>query len=122
MDGSVLDVPKPLRWLIVQLFILPRKDRNNPQKPTRRSGQMKVSPLIVTSKLQQKALQDKLDMPVELGMRYGKPSTEDALDSLVQQGVEDLFVIPLYPHYAMSSYETAVIYLNQFIKEKALNP
>ncbi len=120
MDGRVLDVPAPLRWLIVHCFILPRRPEQSAEA-YQTIWTDEGSPLIVTSKQQQKALQDKLDMPVELGMRYGNPSTEAALDSLVRQGIEDLFVIPLYPHYAMSSYETAVIYLNQFIKKKRLS-
>ena len=51
-------------------------------------------------------------------MRYGNPSTEAAIDELINKGVDDLFIIPLYPHYAMSSYETAVVYLNKILKKK----
>jgi len=57
-------------------------------------------------------------MPVELGMRYGSPSTPDALRQLLQQGVDDLFIIPMYPHYAMSSYETAVVHLMAAVREQ----
>lgn len=119
MDGRVLDLPKPLRWLIVNCFILPKRPEQSAEA-YETIWTDEGSPLIVTSKLQQKALQAKLDIPVGLGMRYGNPSTEDALDSLVKQGVDDLFIIPLYPHYAMSSYETAVVHLNQLIKKKRL--
>jgi ferrochelatase len=54
-------------------------------------------------------------------MRYGNPSTEAAIDELIQKGVDDLFIIPLYPHYAMSSYETAVVYLNKILKKKKVS-
>jgi ferrochelatase len=51
-------------------------------------------------------------------MRYGNPSTPDALKRLLDQGVDDLFIIPMYPHYAMSSYETAVVALMDAVKEQ----
>ena len=52
-------------------------------------------------------------------MRYGNPSTESALLSLLEQGVDDLFIIPMYPHYAMSSYETAVVQLMNCVRTHA---
>lgn len=117
MDGRVLDIPYLVRWLIVHCFILPRR----PQQSAEAYESIwtdQGSPLIVTSKRQQAALQARLDIPVSLGMRYGNPTTESALDELIEQGVDDLFIIPLYPHYAMSSYETAVVYLNKLIRRK----
>jgi ferrochelatase len=52
---------------------------------------------------------DKLvSVPVELAMRYQNPSIPAALRSLASQGVDDLLLIPLFPHFAMSSFETAV--------------
>ncbi len=120
MDSRVIDQPAILRWLIVHCFVLPKRPEQSAEAyATVWTDQ--GSPLIVTSIKQQKALQAKLDIPVELGMRYGNPSTEKALESLIAQGVDDLFIIPLYPHYAMSSYETAVVYLNKIIKKKQLS-
>ena len=120
MDGRVLDIPFLLRWLIVHCFILPRR----PQQSAEAYENVwtdEGSPLIVTSLKQQKALQEKLDIPVALGMRYGNPTTEAAIDELIDKGVDDLFIIPLYPHYAMSSYETAVVYLNNILKKKKVS-
>ena len=120
MDGRVLDIPFLIRWLIVHCFILPRRPQQSAeayQSVWTDNG----SPLIVTSLKQQKALQAKLDIPVALGMRYGNPSTEAAIDELINKGVDDLFIIPLYPHYAMSSYETAGVYLNKILKKKKVS-
>jgi ferrochelatase len=49
-------------------------------------------------------------MPVSVGlaMRYQNPSIESALRQLAGRGVDELTVVPLFPHYAMSSFETAV--------------
>jgi ferrochelatase len=65
--------------------------------------------LILSSRRVQAALQSRLPAPVELAMRYQSPSIPDAVARLVQQGVDELLVIPLFPHYAMSSFETAVV-------------
>ncbi len=48
-------------------------------------------------------------MPVALGMRYGSMTTKKALQELKDQGVDEVLLVPLYPHYAMSSYETVVV-------------
>jgi len=48
-------------------------------------------------------------------MRYGNPAPKRAYDNLLKKihGLEEVVLMPLYPHYAMSSYETAV----EFMKE-----
>ncbi|WP_445497809.1 ferrochelatase [Photorhabdus sp. SF281] len=62
------------------------------------------SPLLVYSRRQHKLLAEKLaDIPVELGMSYGSPSLEQAIDNLLKQGVEQLVVLPLYPQYSCST-------------------
>jgi ferrochelatase len=56
----------------------------------------------------QALLQERLDIPVALAMRYQSPSVTKAILELREQHVRDLLVIPMFPHYAMSSFETAV--------------
>jgi len=50
---------------------------------------------------------------VELAMRYQKPSIVSAMQNLARQGVDDLLLIPMFPHYAMSSFESAVVRVNE---------
>ena len=50
-------------------------------------------------------------------MRYGSPSTEGALQELLDQGVDDVLIVPMYPHYAMSSYETAVVHMMESVRK-----
>ena len=61
------------------------------------------SPLMVYSKQQRAALAEKTDMPVELGMSYGNPSLEHAVNALLEQGVTRLIVLPLYPQFSSST-------------------
>ena len=117
MDGRVLDAPFPVRWFIVNCLILPTRPRESAEA-YESIWEEDGSPLINISRKQQAALAERLDIPVELGMRYGSPTTAGALENLLNQGVEDLFIIPMYPHYAMSSYETAVVSLMAAVREQ----
>ncbi|TCV31530.1 ferrochelatase [Vibrio crassostreae] len=58
------------------------------------------SPLLVYSQRQAEKLQKKLEMPVALGMTYGNPSIKTGVEQLMDQGVEDIIVLPLYPQYS----------------------
>jgi len=49
------------------------------------------------------------ELPVALGMRYGSMSIKEGLQELKDQNVDEVLLVPLYPHYAMSSYETVVV-------------
>ncbi len=106
MDGRVIDVPWPLRRLIVGLILInrPKESGHAYQSIWLPQG----SPLVVTSVGLQKKLQARVSVPVELAMRYQNPTIESAIKRLADKGVDDLFLIPLFPHYAMSSYESAV--------------
>ena len=117
MDGRVLDAPFAIRWFLVNCLILPTRPRESAEA-YEEIWQEDGSPLVITSRKQQEALATKLDIPVELGMRYGNTSTPAALKRLLDQGVDNLFIIPMYPHYAMSSYETAVVALMDAVSEQ----
>ena len=107
MDGRVLDVNWLLRLCIVNFAILPSRPKQSAEayhKIWTPAG----SPLVVTSRNVQVKLQRRVPVPVELAMRYQNPSIPQAVRSLEQKGVDEVLLIPLFPHYAMSSFETAV--------------
>jgi len=107
MDGRVIDVAWPLRRFIVGMILInrPKESAHAYEKIWTKDG----SPLVVTSKRVHAALQARVSIPVELAMRYQNPSIESAVQRLARKGVTDLLLIPLFPHYAMSSFETAVV-------------
>lgn len=107
MDGRVLDVSWPVRFGIVNFAILPSRPKQSAHA-YQSIWTPEGSPLIVISQHVQQRLQAKLTIPVELAMRYQSPSIPDALRQLASRGVDNLLLIPLFPHYAMSSFETAV--------------
>jgi protoporphyrin/coproporphyrin ferrochelatase len=108
MDPRVIDIPFVLRWLLVHALILPRRPRQSAEA-YHTIWTPAGSPLVVTSREVQGALQQRVAPRVELAMRYRNPSIASALMKLRDAGVRDLLLIPLFPHYAMSSFETAVV-------------
>jgi protoporphyrin/coproporphyrin ferrochelatase len=118
MDGRVLDAPWPVRFGIVYFAILPFRPKQSAhayQCIWTREG----SPLIVTSQRVREQLQQRVPVPVELAMRYQEPSIPKAVAALASRGVDELLLIPLFPHYAMSSYETAVVRVKEVAAQLA---
>jgi ferrochelatase len=118
MDGRVLDVNWLVRFCVVNFAILPTRPKQSAEayhKIWTPAG----SPLVVTSRNVQAKLQQRVQVPVELGMRYQNPSIPDAVGSLSQKGAAEVLLIPLFPHYAMSSFETAVERVRQVAAQSA---
>ncbi len=118
MDGRVLDAPYPIRWCIVHLAILPRRPAQSAEA-YKKIWTPEGSPLIVISQKVRAALQARLPVPVELAMRYQNPSIPDAIARLKEKGIEEVLLIPLFPHYAMSSFETAVVRVRKVMADIA---
>lgn len=118
MDGRVIDLPYIRRALLVKGIIVPFRTPKSAEAYST-IWQSEGSPLIIISKQLQKAVQAKLDIPVELAMRYGNPNPKFAYDALhkANPGLEEVIIVPLYPHYAMSSFETAVEYMKYVHKK-----
>ena len=107
MDERVIDYRWFFRALLVKGIILntrPAKSAEAYKTVWTEEG----SPLIVITKQLQKKLQKLVDVPVEIGMRYAQPSIEAGIQKLVDQGVTDIVLFPLYPQYAMSTTETVI--------------
>lgn len=120
MDERVIDLAYWKRSLLVKGIILntrPKKSAAAYKKVWTKEG----SPLIVISQKLTKKVKNLLGpkVPVSLGMRYGNPSIKNTLEELKNQGVTNLFIVPLYPQYAMSTTET----VEEKVKEdlKAMN-
>src|SRR6476469_2153236 len=102
MDPRVLDVNYLVRFCVVNFAILPTRPKQSAhayQSIWTKGG----SPLVVISQNVQEKLQRRINIPVELAMRYQNPSIPEAVDRLVAKGITDVLLIPLFPHYAMSS-------------------
>ena len=115
LDPRVIDIPWPLRQLLVRGAIIPRRARHSAEA-YRSIWTKEGSPLAVSSQKLRKLLAARVEVPVALAMRYGNPSIRDVIGQLATNGIDELFLIPLYPHYAMSSYETVVVRVREVLE------
>jgi len=109
MDERVIDVPYAVRFILINGIIVPFRAPKSAEA-YKSVWTKEGSPLVSFTKQLQKALQLKVSQPVEVAMRYGNPTPQQAFDNLQKNNpdLEEVLAIPLYPHYAMSSFETAV--------------
>ena len=119
MDPYVVDLPWPLRRLLVSLILIKR-----PAQSAHAYSSIwwpEGSPLIVLSRELQEAIAPHWPHgPVELAMRYGQPSIENALSKLAAQGVKRVTLAPLYPQFADSTTTTAIEEARRVIRERGL--
>lgn len=116
MDERVIDVPLWARNLLVRGIIL------NTRPKASAAAYKKIwweegSPLIVISERLQKKIQKQIDIPVALAMRYGSLTIKKGLQELVDKGVEEVFLMPLYPQFAMATTETILVLAEEIRKE-----
>ncbi|MFT3703754.1 MAG: ferrochelatase [Agriterribacter sp.] len=119
MDERVIDKPYLLRLPLVGGIIVPFRAPKSAEA-YREIWKKEGSPLVVLTKQLQKEVQSHLEEPVEIAMRYGNPTIESAYENLIKKipSLEEVIAVPLYPHYAMSSYETAVEHAKTVHKKK----
>ncbi len=98
-DHRVVDMSRWIWCPVLHGVILPRRSPKVAElyKSIWTEG---GSPLLVYSRSQAKKLEEKLNIPVELGMTYGNPSLLSGIEALTKRGVEKITVLPLYPQYS----------------------
>jgi protoporphyrin/coproporphyrin ferrochelatase len=119
MDAKVIDKPWLLRALLVKGIIVPfRAPKTAEAYKTIWTNE--GSPLMALTRKLQHAVQQQVKTPVTIAMRYGSPSPDAAFQELLKQEpeLEEVLLVPLYPHYAMSSFETAVDYAKEIHRKK----
>lgn len=109
-DPRVVNLPRPIWWLILNLFILPFRPRKSAHA-YRQIWTSQGSPLVLftrqlAEKLAKRYANDNL--LIDYAMRYGKPSLRDRLRHFQKSSVDEIVVIPLYPQY--SSTTTATVF------------
>lgn len=108
MDPFVIDLPWPVRRLLVSLILIkrPAQSAHAYQSIWWPQG----SPLVEISRQLTEAIRPMWSHgPVELAMRYGQPSLESVLRKLAGQGITRVTFAPLYPQFADSTTATALV-------------
>ena len=106
-DPRVVEIPRPLWWLILHLFVLPLRPRKSA------AAYAKIwlpegSPLLVYSnhlslEVSQKLQNKHQGTVVKLAMRYGKPAIKEVLNEMREESVQRLLILPMFPQYSATT-------------------
>jgi ferrochelatase len=112
MDEYVINLPKPFRWFLVNVMIVPRR-KSQSANAYKKVQLAEGSPLLFHTRRLAEKVAEQLDgaddgFVIEYAMRYGNPAIASGLRKLAAKEVSRIIVLPLYPQYAESSVETAV--------------
>ena len=115
-DERVINTSPILRWLLLNLVILPTRPRKSAaayQKIWLEEG----SPLLHHGRGLTEQVAETLgsEFQVELAMRYGSPSIESALSTLLAGGPSQIIVLPLFPQYAIASTGSAIAEISRVL-------
>lgn len=108
LDPRVIELPRITWWLILHLFILPRRPKQS-AKLYRQVWTPEGSPLLLMVRRQAEGVAEILgrelgpNVHTAVGMRYGNPSIGSALRELAEKGCRRILVLPLYPQYAAAT-------------------
>ncbi len=119
-DPRVVEIPRALWWLILHGAVL----RLRPSKSAeayKRVWTEKGSPLLtgsvsITEKIKSCLAEKTAITDVELGMRYGNPSLQSALDGLRSKEVTKIIILPLYPQHAAASTATVFDEISRILR------
>lgn len=126
-DNRVVEIPRPIWWMILHGAILPFRSSQSAAKYAEVWTE-EGSPLLVIARKQADAVREQLTqtMPhpplVALGMRYGQPSIESAFDELTQQGATRILLLPLYPQYSATTTASTFDALASVFKQRRWIP
>ncbi|MFI1744836.1 ferrochelatase [Thalassobellus sediminis] len=116
MDERVIDLPLVARTALVKGIILNTRPKQS-AAAYKKIWWEEGSPLIVLSERLQKKVQEQVDVPVGLAMRYGSMTIKKGLQELVDKGVEEVLLFPLYPQFAMATTETITVLAEELRQE-----
>lgn len=108
MDERVIDIPYIARAALVKGIILKTRPKQS-AAAYKKIWWDEGSPLIVISERLQKKIQKQTSQPVALAMRYGSMTIKKGLQELVDKGVTEVLLFPLYPQFAMATTETITV-------------
>lgn len=109
MDPLVIDIPKVLRWFLVNVLIVPKRSRDS-AKLYKKVWMKEGSPLLVHTMALAQKVREKLSGTHEVvaAMRYGQPAIKKAVLELKETGVEEVVIVPLYPQYSLAATESSI--------------
>lgn len=123
MDKDVISIPWPLRWILVNLLIVPRRKKSSASK-YKKIWTPRGSPLrYFTEDLIDQLANQHPQFTWKMVMRYSEPQMKDVLRELSDQGCTRVILVPMFPQYADATVASSVAnmreHMNAFPKIKS---
>lgn len=109
LDERIISLPSILRVPLVKGIIAPRRAPKSREKYAL-VWEEEGAPLVLRTAELAKEVQRISGTTTLTAMRYNRGSMALALEKANQLECEEVVLVPLFPHYAMSSFESAVAY------------
>jgi ferrochelatase len=113
-DKRIISAPKPIRMLIAKLITWNRKE----EAKSNYAALGGKSPLVDYTKKLISKIETGIDASVHMVMRYTPPYSKDAIKSL--NDVDEIYAIPLYPHYSTTTTLSSIEDLEESIKKHGI--
>jgi ferrochelatase len=123
-DPRVIEAPAIVRWLLVNLIIVPFRSPKSAEKYKRIWDDKTGSPLLSITQAQRDALANQLgpDFRVSYAMRYGQPSVESVVAGLIEQKSDRMIVLPMFPQYSATTTASGLDALYQSLQTHRVVP
>jgi ferrochelatase len=109
-DRRVIETPRWLWRLILNLVILPRRPASRGRDyESIWNRERDEGPLVTFTRAQAEKLAAALDdahVEIDWAMRYGKPPIAERLAALLAKGCDRILLVPLYPQYCAATTAT----------------
>lgn len=113
-DKRIIGAPKPIRMMIAKLITWQRKE----EAKSNYAALGGKSPLVgYTQKLIEK-LERNIDASIHMVMRYTPPFASQTVEKL--KDVDEIYAIPLYPHYSSTTTLSSMEDLEESIKKQGI--
>lgn len=111
-DGCVMRMPWLVRKILVNCIIVPSRAAHSASL-YEKIWDGDSFPLIRNTERLERKVRERLgaagrDITIRTAMRYGTPSIRERVKEMVASGVTELLLVPLYPHFALSTVASAV--------------
>lgn len=114
-DKRIISAPKPVRKMIAKFITWKRKE----EAKSNYAALGGRSPLVGYTKQLISKLETGIDATVHMAMRYTPPYSSDILQGL--KSVDEIYAIPLYPHYSSTTTLSSMEDLEESIKKQGIN-
>ena len=114
-DKRIISAPKPIRMMIAKLITWKRKE----EAKSSYAALGGKSPLVGYTKQLISKLEEGIDATVHMAMRYTPPYSRDILQGL--KNVDEIYAIPLYPHYSSTTTLSSIEDLEESIKKQGIH-